>query len=178
MNIAREKKIEMLPFSSDLIRRAHAPGCSVSEHRAVSRADALVAGSHRGWRRHILTGAFSYEHAGLGSFSLFFSSSSELSALRMSNNFSFTVASPYHLTLPARSLHLHSEKGMELTIVPAFWTISEVSYPSKETVPLPLSSTPSAVPSRLRYIPALPPPHLQPWHRGPVLLMSKGIAYI
>lgn len=120
----------------------------------------------------------SHEHAGLGSFSLFFSSSSELSALRMSNNFSFTVASPYHLTLPARSLHLHSEKGMELTIVPAFWTVSEVSYPSKETVPWPLSSTPSAVPSRLRYIPALPPPHLQPWHRGPVLLMSKGIAYI
>lgn len=122
----------------------------------------------RGWHRHILTGAFSYEHTGLGfcCFIINYYYYSELFALRISNNFSLILAFLDHVTLPVPQPPPAFGKGHETDIVPVFWTISGVSYPSKETVPSLLSSTPSAAPSQLRYISTFlqPQPHPTPPH--------------
>lgn len=65
MKVARNKKIKMLPVGSDSPSDLQGPmlRCARVETEPLQRGDARVAG---GWRRRILTGAFSHEHTGLG----------------------------------------------------------------------------------------------------------------
>lgn len=104
MKIARKKKIKMLPLGSDppdtdlqgpMLRRARV------ETEPFQRGDARVAG---GWRRRILTGAFSHEHTGLG-FCCSFSVQSSL--------FYSSIPIPCHpACLPASTC---IQRGRELT---------------------------------------------------------------
>lgn len=110
----------------------------------VSRADAL-------WQEATEAGAGAsllvlFQMNTLGLVFVVLPSYSELFALRISNNFSLPLACLDCLTLPVSQPPPAVSEGHETDIVPEIWTVSGVSYPSEGTVPLLLSSTPSAAP--------------------------------
>lgn len=84
------------------------------------------------------------------------------------------IPSHYIHLLASIHIHLRVWNWPSACVPDHYWGL----YPSKETVPSLLSSMPLAAPSQLRYTSPLLPPHLHPWHRDLLLLMSKGIAYI
>lgn len=92
-------------------------------------------------------------------------------------NTSGFIISPHHLTISISQCPPAVSHRRDTALVPLFWTISEVSHPSEETVTSLLSSMPSAAPLTAEahaHPSATAPP---PRHRGLVLLVSKGTAH-
>lgn len=134
----------MLPFGGNSVRHFKKSPCSRMQCATctVSRADAL-------WQEATGAGAsllVLFQMNTLGLVFVVLPSYSELFALRISNNFSLPLACLDRLTLPVSQPPPAFSEGHETDIVPVVWAISGVSYPSEGTVPLLLSSMPSAAP--------------------------------